>query len=150
MFPLFLGCFSSIPFYTCTNDFGLIGPPTAELAVLEHLKKNPHTLIMGKRGLLFFSAVLDRILFMLAGNDNIHESLVELKFGQIRPLVSMVTDRVMMGKRCSTLYRLFFIRAFPYLQVTMTCMRAQTSSNFGLIGPLTAELAARERLKKSP
>ena len=32
----------------------------------------------------------------------------------------------------------------------MTCMRAQTSSNFGLIGPPTAELAALERLKKSP
>ena len=32
----------------------------------------------------------------------------------------------------------------------MTCMRARTSSNFRLIGPLTAELAALERLKKSP
>ena len=32
----------------------------------------------------------------------------------------------------------------------MTCMRAQTSSNFGLIGPPTAELAALERLKKNP
>ena len=30
-----------------------------------------------------FSAVLDRILFMLAGNDNIHESLDEFEFGQI-------------------------------------------------------------------
>ena len=30
----------------------------------------------------------------------------------------------------------------------MTCMRGQKSSNFGLIGPLTAELAALERLKK--
>ena len=29
----------------------------------------------------------------------------------------------------------------------MTCMRARTSLNFGLIGPATAELAARERLK---
>ena len=32
----------------------------------------------------------------------------------------------------------------------MTCMRARTSSNFGLIGPPTAELAALERLKNSP
>ena len=32
----------------------------------------------------------------------------------------------------------------------ITCMRARTSLNFGLIGPLTAELAAPERLKKSP
>ena len=39
---------------------------------------------------------------------------------------------------------------FSYLQVTMACMRAWTSSNFGLIGPPTAELAALERMKKSP
>ena len=47
-----------------------VSPPTAELAALERLKKNP-------RCLPFFSAVLDRILLMLAGNDNIHESLDE-------------------------------------------------------------------------
>ena len=32
----------------------------------------------------------------------------------------------------------------------MTCMRARMSSNFGLIGPPAAELAALESLKKSP
>ena len=32
----------------------------------------------------------------------------------------------------------------------MTFMRARTSSNFGLIGPPTVELAALESLKKSP
>ena len=31
-----------------------------------------------------------------------------------------------------------------------TSMRARTSSNFGLIGPPTAELAALESLKNSP
>ena len=55
-------------------NFSLIGPPTAELAALERLK-NPHRLIMRKQCLHFFSAVLDLILFILAGNDNIHESL---------------------------------------------------------------------------
>ena len=55
-------------------NFSLIGPPTAELAALERLK-NPHRLIMRKQCLLFFSAVLDLILFILAGNNNIHESL---------------------------------------------------------------------------
>ena len=75
---------------------------------------------------------------------------MSLKFGQIQLLVSMVTDRVMMGKNSvSTFSRLFFIRSFSYLQVMMTCMRAWTSSNFGLIGPPTAELAALELLKKS-
>ena len=47
----------------------------------------------------------------------------------------------------SNLSQLFFIRFFSYLQAMMTCMRAGTSSNFGLIGPPTAELAALERLK---
>ena len=55
-------------------NFSLIGPPTAELAALERLK-NPHRLIMRKQCLQFFSAVLDLILFILAGNNNIHESL---------------------------------------------------------------------------
>ena len=52
-------------------NFSLIGPPTAQVAALERLK-NPHRLIMGKRCLQFFSAVLDLILFILAGNNNIH------------------------------------------------------------------------------
>ena len=52
----------------------LIGPRTAELAALERLK-NPHRLIMRKQCIHFFSAVLDLILFILAGNDNIHGSL---------------------------------------------------------------------------
>ena len=34
---------------------------------------------MGKQCLHFFSAVLDRILFILAGNDNIHKSLDEFE-----------------------------------------------------------------------
>ena len=34
---------------------------------------------MGKRCLHFFSAVLDQILFILAGNDNIHKSLDEFE-----------------------------------------------------------------------
>ena len=74
---------------------------------------------------------------------------MSLKFGQIQPPVSMVTDRVMMEKNgVSTFSQLFFIRSFSYLQVTMTCMRARTSSNFDLIGPSTAELAALEHFKK--
>ena len=42
----------------------------------------------------------------------------------------------------STFSRLFFIRSFLYLQVTKTCIKSRTSSNFGQIGPLTTELAA--------
>ena len=48
----------------------------------------------------------------------------------------------------STFSRLLLIGCFLYLQVTRTCIKSQTSSNFGQIGPLTTELAALERLKK--
>ena len=47
----------------------------------------------------------------------------------------------------STFSRLLLIRSFLYLQVTRTCIKSRTSSNFGQDGPLTTELAALERLK---
>ena len=88
---------------------------------------------------------------MLAGNDNIHESLDEF---DIRPDPNAGFHGNRWGYNgkngVSTFSWLFSIRSFPYLQETMTCMRARTSSNFGLIGPPSAELAALERLKKSP
>ena len=45
---------------------------------------------------------------------------------------------------------LFLIRSFLYLQATRTCIKSRTSSNFSQIGPLTAELAAIQCLKKFP
>ena len=47
--------------------------------------------------------------------------------------------------------RLFLIRSVLYLQVRRACIKSQTSSNFGQIGPLplTTELATLERLKNS-
>ena len=50
----------------------------------------------------------------------------------------------------STFSRLFLIQSLLYLQVTRTCIKSRMSSNFGLIGPLTRELAALERLKNFP
>ena len=50
----------------------------------------------------------------------------------------------------STFSRLLLIRSFVYLQVTRTCIKSRTSSNFSQIGPLTTELAALELLKKFP
>ena len=47
----------------------------------------------------------------------------------------------------STFSRLLLIRSALYLQVTRTCIKSRMSSNFGVIGPLTMELAALERLK---
>ena len=65
-----------------SSNFGLIGPPTAELAALERLKKSPYTYIGGKWCCHFFSAILYQILFILAGNDDIYKSLDEF---EIRP-----------------------------------------------------------------
>ena len=50
----------------------------------------------------------------------------------------------------STFSRLLLIRSFLYLQVTRTCIKSRTSSNFGQVRPLTTELAALERLKNFP
>ena len=73
---------------------------------------------------------------------------MSLKFGQIRLLVSIATDRVIMEKRCCHFFSAVFIRSFSYLQVMITFMGASRSSKFAQIRLLTVELAALERLKK--
>ena len=50
----------------------------------------------------------------------------------------------------TTLAHSFLIRSSSYLQVLRTSIISWTSSKFGQIGPRTAELAALERLEKSP
>ena len=50
----------------------------------------------------------------------------------------------------STFSRSLLIQSFLYLQVTRTCIKSWTSSNFGQIEPLTLELAALVRLKHFP
>ena len=45
----------------------------------------------------------------------------------------------------STFSLLYFIRSFLYLQVTRTCIKSRTSSNFDQIGPLTTQLYVIER-----
>ena len=47
----------------------------------------------------------------------------------------------------SIVSRLFLSRSFIYLQVTRTCIKSQTSWNFGQIGPLATELAALKSIK---
>ena len=85
-----------------SSKFSQIRPPTAELAALERLK-NPLRLIMGKSLLPLFLAVLDRIHFILAGDDDIRP-WTSLKFGQIRLLVPMATDRVILEKTVLPLF----------------------------------------------
>ena len=50
----------------------------------------------------------------------------------------------------STLAPSFLIGYSSYLQITRTSITSRTSSKFGQIGPRTVELAALERLEKSP
>ena len=60
------------------------------------------------------------------------------------------SHRLIMGENLvSTLEPLFLIGYFSFLQVTRTTIKAWISSNFGGIPPLTLELAALGRLKKS-
>ena len=50
----------------------------------------------------------------------------------------------------STLAPSFLIGSASYLQETIAFITSRTSSKFGQIGPMTAELAALERLEISP
>ena len=50
----------------------------------------------------------------------------------------------------TTLATSFFIGSSLFLQVTRTTIKFRTGLKFGTIGPGTYELAALERLEKSP
>ena len=83
-----------------SSNFCLIGPLTAELDALEHLKKSPKA-YDGKNDVSTFSRLFLIISFSyLQVMITYMRAWMSLKFGQIQPLVSMVTDRVMMGKNC--------------------------------------------------
>ena len=87
-----------------SSNFGLLGPLAAELAALERLKKSPLA-YNGKNDVSTFSR-----LFLIGSFSYLQVMItytrawMSLKFGQIPPLVSMVTDRVMMGKTVSPLF----------------------------------------------
>ena len=82
--------------------------------------------------------------------------LTPLGFGpdRIRTLVSMATDsshRVIMGKTFeTTLTPSFFIGFSLFLQVMRTTIESWMGSKLGSIRQRTYELAALERLEKSP
>ena len=83
-----------------------------------------------------------------------HESLDEFKF---RPgtttnirVICPCASEMLMYNVVTTLAPSFLIGSSLYLQVMRTFIRSRTSSKFGQIGPRTAELAALERLEKSP
>ena len=77
--------------------------------------------------------------------------LTAFGFGQdrIRTLVSMATGYN--GENIvSSLAPSFLIGSSLFLQVTRTTIKSRLGSKFGPIGPGTYELAALERLEKSP
>ena len=55
-----------------------------------------------------------------------------------------------MGKCCEHSSAFILIGSSSYLHFTRAFITSRTSSKFGQIGPRTAELAALERLEKSP
>ena len=94
------------------------------------------------------------IKFILAGNEDMHASLDELKF---RPDTTINTRVIcpcasekLMYNIVSTLAPSFLIGSSSNLQVMRTFITPRTSWKFGQIGPRTAELAVLERLEKSP
>ena len=100
------------------------------------------------------SFIFESIILILADNEGMHESLDELKFRPDTTTNSRVicpcASEKLMHNVVNTLAPLFLIGSSSYLQVTRTFITSRTSSKFGQIGPRTAELAALERLEKSP
>ena len=94
------------------------------------------------------------IILILAGNEDMHESLDEFKFqpdtaADSRVICPCASEKLIYNV-VNTLAPLFLIGSSSYLQVTRTSITSQTSSKFDQIGPRTAELAALERLEKYP
>ena len=94
------------------------------------------------------------IILILAGSEDMHDSLDEFKFrpdtttdsGVICPCAS----EKLRYNVVNTLAPLFLIGSSSYLQVMRTSITSRTSSKFGQIGPRTAELAALGHLEISP
>ena len=96
----------------------------------------------------------ESIILILAGNENMHESLDEFKFRpdtdtNTRVICPCASEKLLYNV-VTTLGPSFLIGSSSYLQVSRTSIISRTSSNFGQIRPRTGELAALERLKKIP
>ena len=81
-------------------------------------------------------------------------TVLGFRLDRIRTLVSMATDsshRVIMGENLvTTLAPSFLIGSSLFLQVTRTTIKSPLGLKLGKIGEGTYELAALERLEKSP
>ena len=92
--------------------------------------------------------------FLQVTRKCMHESLDEFKFQPDTTTDSRVIcpckSEKLLYNVVTTLAPSFLIGSSSYLQVTRTSITSRTSSKLGQIGPMTAELAALERLEKSP
>ena len=98
------------------------------------------------------SFIFESIILILAGNEDMHESLDEFKFWpdtNTRVICPCASEKLLYNV-VTTLAPSFLIGSSSYLQVTRTSITSRTSLKFGQIGSRTAELAALERLEKSP
>ena len=96
-----------------SSKFGQIGQRTAELAALERLEKSPYTyngrnLVSTLAPSFFFSIIL-----ILAGNEDMHESLKEFKFQpdtttNFRVICPCMSEKLMYNV-VNTLAPIFFI-----------------------------------------
>ena len=90
-----------------SEEFEFLPDPTTDCGVSCHCacEKNPNRIIMGKTVLPLFLGYY----FILAGNDDIHESLDEFESWPVRLLVSMATDRVIVEKTVLPLFLGYFL-----------------------------------------
>ena len=100
------------------------------------------------------SFIFDSIILILAGSEDMHESLDDFKFRpdtttDSRVICPCASEKLMYNVE-NTLAPLFLIGSSSCLQVMGTSITSGTSSKFGQIGPRTAELAALGHLEKSP
>ena len=138
-----------------SSKFGQIGRRTSESAALERLEKIiPIDLKWEKSCEHSSSFISDSIILILAGNEDMHESLDGFKFWPDTTTDSRVicpcASEKSMYNVVNTLAPSFLIGSSLFLQVRRTTIISRTSSNFRQIRLRTAELAALERLEISP
>ena len=109
--------------------------------------------VSNKHCLLSFFFI-ESIILILAGNEDMHESLDEFKFRPDTYTNTRVTcpcaSEKLLYNVVTTLAPLILIGSSSYLQATRTSITSRTSSKFGQIGSRSGELAALECLEKSP
>ena len=102
-----------------SSNLSQIRPRTVELAALEHLEKSPLKSCEHSSSFIF-----DSIILIVAGNEDMHESLDEFKFRSDTTydfrVICPCTSEKLTYNVVNTLAPLFLIRSSSYLQVTRT------------------------------